>query len=157
MTLKSDLMAAIDQIITPELVALADAAVAYAASRGTVTPPAPPPALGYYTVHGIQCHLFGPERVTVPAGEQLWFNFKVNNTLAEPVGYGVLAPRTEEGQCAQSWTEETLQPGQVLEWRDHITFTVPGAYHLYMGVAFDGHDIAATWFRLSDSVSIIVV
>jgi hypothetical protein len=163
MSIKDEFMAAFDKIITPELAALADAAVAYAAARGTVTPTDPPPAtvLQLYTTHGIACTKFLAEKTTVSAGEPLWFQFRVNNTTSTPIGYEILAPRTEEGQCAQSWTVETLQAGQELDWRDHIDFTTPGTYHLYMGVGFtDKARLIAMldpWFRLSDSIVITVV
>lgn len=123
-------------------------------------PPVTPPPLQLYTTHNLQCYGFSVKQTLVGIGAQLWFHFKVGNVGQIPVGYEILAPRTEEGQCARSWTRETMQVGQILEWDDHIEFANPGVYHLYMGVGFENLDelvaMKEPWFRLSDSITITV-
>jgi uncharacterized protein (DUF433 family) len=121
--------------------------------------PAPAPG-GIFISHGIQGNAFSVEKSEVRVNELCWFNFKVTNTSDQPVKYGVLAARTESGQAAQSWTNATLEPRQVLEWRDHMEFANPGTYKLYLGIAYSDWRAAvamqAPWDRLSDSVTMVV-
>jgi uncharacterized protein (DUF433 family) len=113
-----------------------------------------------YTSHGVVANAFWVEKDTVGTDEPVWFHFKVTNPTAEPVPFSILAARAEEGQAAQSWTNQKLAPGQVLEWRDHINFKQAGTYHLYLGIGYANKDdcvaMRAPWDRLSDSVKVTV-
>jgi uncharacterized protein (DUF433 family) len=113
-----------------------------------------------YSSRGVAGNAFGVDKDTVSTNEPVWFHFKVTNTSPETVNYSILAARTEEGQAAQSWTNQKLKPGQVLEWRDHINFSQLGIYHLYLGIGYDNKDdcvaMRAPWSRLSDSVTVTV-
>ena len=121
----------------------------------TVLPiPATPPVTN--TSRGIVGRSFSVEQMSVPAGQPLWFNFKVENTTNQVVDYSILAARTEQGPAARSWTNEKLQPGQVLEWRDHINFPQPGAYKIYLGIGYDGDNANYPWDRLSPSITVSV-
>jgi uncharacterized protein (DUF433 family) len=114
-----------------------------------------------YSSHGVVGNAFRVENTTVEAGAPVWFRFKVTNSSLVPVNYSILAARTEEGQAAQSWTNQKLNPGQVLEWRDHLKFSAPGVYHLYLGIGYDNKDdcvaMRAPWSRLSESVTVTVI
>jgi len=119
----------------------------------------PPTSSGAYVSRGIQGSAFSVEKTEVRVKEDLWFNFKVTNTSDQPVRYGVLAARTESGQAAQSWSNETLAPRQVLEWRDHINLQAPGAYKLFLGICYgDSNEcmaMRAPWDRLSESITVV--
>jgi uncharacterized protein (DUF433 family) len=113
-----------------------------------------------YRSRGVMGNAFQIEKDTVEADEPVWFRFKVTNTSPAVVNYSILSARTEEGQAAQSWTNQKLKPDQVLEWRDHIQFSQPGVYHLYLAIGYDDKDdcvaMRAPWSRLSDSVTVTV-
>jgi hypothetical protein len=117
----------------------------------------PPPVSG---ARGIVANSFSIENTTAGAGADVWFNFEVRNTTQNPVGYGVLAAHTDVGFTAQSWTNETLQPGQVLTWRDHINIGTPGTYQVYLGICFSSRDACLTggapWERLSNSITVTI-
>jgi hypothetical protein len=90
----------------------------------------------------------------------VWFNFEVKNTSNSAVAYGVLAAHTDVGVTAQSWTNETLDAGETLTWRDHLEFSAPGTYQLYLGICFSDRNTClasgASWDRLSNYVTITI-
>ena len=104
---------------------------------------------------GIVCEEFEIETPDVKAGEQIWFKFKVRNETKEDVRYSILSVRTEFGSSGQSWTNQTLKAGQVLEWRDNIRLWVAADHPVFMGMWYgsidDGLRIDAVWERLTPS------
>jgi hypothetical protein len=124
---------------------------------------APPPATNtpsVYSSNGIVGQAFWVENATAGVNQMVWFNFKVTNTSNAPVSYSVLAAHSEVGPSAKSWSNEVLQAGQTLEWRDHIEFTATGTYRLYLGICYGGFNPCmanqATWDRLSPSITVTI-
>jgi hypothetical protein len=97
---------------------------------------------------------------TVAKGQDIWFEFQVVNTAPADVQFAVLAAHTDVGFTAQSWTNETLAPGQTLTWRDHINIGAPGTYQVYLGICFSSKDACLTggapWERLSNSITVTI-
>lgn len=137
----------------------------------TVPPPtatrpantAPPPATNtpsVYSSNGIVGQAFWVENPTAGVNQLVWFNFKVTNTSNAPVSYSVLAAHSEVGPSAKSWSNETLQAGATLEWRDHIEFSATGTYRLYLGICYGGFNPCmanqAAWDRLSPSITVTI-
>lgn len=124
---------------------------------------APPPATNtpsVYSSNGVVGQAFWVENPTAGVNQLVWFNFKVTNTSNAPVSYSVLAAHSEVGPSAKSWSNETLQAGQTLEWRDHIEFTATGTYRLYLGICYGGFNPCmanqAGWDRLSPSITVTI-
>ncbi len=123
---------------------------------------APPPATNtpsVYSSNGVVGQAFWVENPTAGVNQEVWFNFKVTNTSNAPVNFSVLAAHSEVGPSAKSWSD-VLQPGQVLEWRDHIEFSATGTYRLYLGICYGGFDPCvanqAPWDRLSPSITVTI-
>jgi hypothetical protein len=117
----------------------------------------PPPVSG---ARGIVANSFSIENTTAAAGADVWFNFEVRNTSQNSVSYGALAAHTDAGFTAQSWTNETFDPGETLTWRDHINIGTPGTYQVYLGICFDSKNAClsggAPWERLSASITVTI-
>ena len=139
---------------------------ATAAPTATAVPPtsvpvtvyAPTATSGYYS-HGIRGDSFSVENTSVNVNAEVWFNFQVTNTSADTVYYTALAAHTDAGYSAWSWTNQSLDPGQTLSWRDHLHFPATGTFQLYLGICY-GSSVTAcktqAWERLSPSVSVSV-
>lgn len=124
------------------------------------SPPPPSPAPAVYMSRGIRGDAFWVENPSAAVNQDIWFNFKVTNTLDSAVSYSVLAAHCDGGPNAKSWTNEKLNAHQTLEWRDHINIGAPGTYRLYLGICYGGKDAclanAAPWDRLSPDVTVTV-
>lgn len=108
---------------------------------------------------GVVANSFTVENSSAAVGQDVWFNFEVKNTSQSAVTYGALAAHTDVGVTAQSWTNESLDPGEVLSWRDHINFSAPGTYQLYLGICFADKNAClagAAWDRLSNYITITI-
>jgi hypothetical protein len=109
---------------------------------------------------GIQTLLFHMRQTTGNIGTLMWFDFKVVNTTASPITYGILAAHTDQGVTADSW-HDPLLPGKVLNWTDYIEFGSTGTYQVYLGICYASHDACKTdgapWTRLSDDVTVNIV
>jgi hypothetical protein len=110
--------------------------------------------------HGIVANSFSVESASAAPGQDVWFNFEVKNTSQSVVNYGALAAHTDVGVTAQSWTNEKLDPGQTLTWRDHINFPSAGTYQLYLGICYGDKNAClsggASWDRLSSYITITI-
>lgn len=133
-------------------------------STPTVVPTATIPAAtatpSVYMSHGIRGDHFAVNNTTAAANQDIWFEFKVTNTSNSAVAYGALGAKIENGGSQQSWSNETLQPGQVLQWNDHINIATPGTYKIYLAICYGAKsDCAANlnpWDRLSNSFTVVV-
>ncbi len=118
-----------------------------------------PTSTSTYNSRGIQGNSFSVENTSVSVNAEVWFDFQVTNTSATSVYYTALAAHTDVGYSAWSWTNQSLDPGQTLSWRDHMHFPYAGTYQLYLGICY-GSDVNAcksqSWDRLSPSVSVYV-
>lgn len=124
---------------------------------------APPPATStpsVYSSNGVVGNAFWVENTTAGVNQLVWFNFKVTNTSNKPVSFSVLAAHSEVGPTAKSWGDYTFQPGEVLEWRDHIVFSATGTYRVYLGICYGGYNPClanqASWDRLSPSITVTI-
>lgn len=123
--------------------------------------PQPTATTGPQGARGVIGVSFSVENSTAAVGQDVWFNFEVRNTSQSVVAYGALAAHTDAGVTAQSWTAETLDPGETLgPWRDHINFSAPGTYQLYLGICFADKNTCLTpgssWDRLSNYITITI-
>ncbi|MCC7360449.1 MAG: SH3 domain-containing protein [Anaerolineales bacterium] len=125
------------------------------------TNPPPPSATPQLGARGIVANSFSVENASAAVGQDVWFNFEVKNTSSAAVAYGVLAAHTDAGVTAQSWTNESLDPGETLTWRDHINFPAAGTYQLYLGICFGDKNAClsggAGWDRLSNNITITII
>jgi hypothetical protein len=123
-------------------------------------PPQPTATSAPQGSHGIVANSFSVENAQAAPGQDVWFNFEVRNTSQDVVNYGALAAHTDVGVTAQSWTNEKLNPGQVLTWRDHINFPAAGTYQLYLGICYGDKNSClangASWDRLSNYITITI-
>jgi LysM repeat protein len=140
-------------------------AVSTAVPTATPVPPTaqsptatPVPPSGYNS-HGIQGISFSVENTTASVNANVWFNFEVVNNSSVDVSYSALAGHTDAGFTAWSWTNQHLQPGEGLKWRDHINFSQAGTYQVYLGICYAGDTNACksqAWDRLSSSVTVVI-
>jgi hypothetical protein len=74
--------------------------------------------------------------------QQIWFNFTVTNPGSSPVSYGRLGVSVEEnGQNIPdlfhtSYSETTLQPGEVFTHRDWISLPRAGNFGLRLTICY---------------------
>jgi hypothetical protein len=136
--------------------------------QATAVPPTNPPAAtqppagptntpSVSGANGIQAS-FSMEKTSGAVNESMWFDFKVTNTTSSVITYGILAAHTDAGFTADSW-HEPLQPGKELVWKDHINFSTPGTYQVYLGICYQGHDTCkagGTWVKLSNSTAVTI-
>ena len=130
-------------------------------ATNTGAPPPPPAATNTPSVQGaggIETQLWTMAKTTGAPNESLFFEFKVVNTSGSAITYGILAGHTDSGVTADSW-HDPLQPGKVLDWKDHINFPNPGTYQVYLGICYQSHDVCksgGTWIRLSNSIAVTI-
>jgi hypothetical protein len=124
---------------------------------GLTAPPAATSTPNVSGANGIQA-TFSMEKTSGAVNESMWFDFTVKNTTSSVITYGILAAHTDAGFTADSW-HEPLQPGQTLPWKDHINFSAPGTYQVYLGICYQGHDTCktgGTWVKLSNSTAVTI-
>ena len=149
----------IDAAAPPPAATNAPAPTNTSAPAATNAPqPSATPQLG---ARGIVANSFSVENASAAVGQDVWFNFSVKNTSSGTVNYGVLAAHTDAGVTAQSWTNESLDAGETLTWRDHINFPTAGTYQLYLGICFSDKNACLTggagWDKLSSSITITII
>ena len=75
-------------------------------------------------------------------GQQIWFNFTITNPGASGVSYGRLGVAVEENGQNQSdlfhtsYSETTLKPGEVFNWRDYLTLPRAGSFALRLAICY---------------------
>jgi Bacterial SH3 domain len=124
---------------------------------GATAPPAATSTPNVSGANGIQA-TFSMEKTSGAVNESMWFDFTVKNTTSSAITYGILAAHTDAGFTADSW-HEPLQPGQTLPWKDHINFSAPGTYQVYLGICYQDHDTCktgGTWVKLSNSTAVTI-
>ena len=130
-----------------------------ATNTGAPPPPAATNTPSVQGAGGIETQLWTMAKTTGAPNESLFFEFKVVNTTGSAIsGYGILAGHTDSGVTADSW-HDVLQPGKVLDWKDHINFPDPGTYQVYLGICYQSHDVCkagGTWVRLSNSIAVTI-
>ncbi len=165
----SALVATVDVDVQALTIIAADAPPPASAPTNTSAPPAntnapPPPGPTATSApqgsRGVVANSFSVENASAAVGQDVWFNFEVKNTSQSAVAYGALAAHTDVGVTAQSWTNESLAPGQVLSWRDHVNFSAVGTYQLYLGICYGDKNAClsggAGWDRLSNYITITI-
>jgi hypothetical protein len=76
------------------------------------------------------------------AGQRIWFNMRITNPTGNPVSYGRLGVAVEEnGQNIAdmfhtSYSETTIEPGEVFSHRDGLTISRPGTYVLRLTICY---------------------
>ncbi len=78
-------------------------------------------------------------------GGGIWFNFAIRNQSATQVDYmrlGTFVDETNDFESGDgirghaSYSNWRLAPGEYLQHRDHVHFSTPGTYHLWLAVQF---------------------
>ena len=113
-----------------------------------------------YTANGIAGNYFYVENIVTHKGDPVWFDFKVTNNSGGDVYYGILSAQVKGVKMGQSWTNNRLKAGQVLEWRDHFSDLPAGTFPVFLGIC-TASQVACSdgtlWSRLSNDVIITVI
>ncbi len=71
-----------------------------------------------------------------------------------------MSAHTDVGQTGRSWTNAVLKAHKVLAWHDHMQFSAPGTYQVYLGICFDDggtcYSGSRSWERLSGSITVAI-
>jgi LysM repeat protein len=122
------------------------------AAAAVVAPPS-------FSSRGVNGDYLVFENPVVGPDDTIWFDFQVTNTGGR-LDYAVLSIHSDSGINGKSWTNDHLNGGQVLTWRDHISIDQPGNFLFYLAVCYDSKDAClsnqATWERLSKDVLVSV-
>jgi LysM repeat protein len=118
-----------------------------------------PTASTGYTSRGVVGNYFYVENMTTRQGDPVWFDFKVTNTGGDEY-YGILSAQVKGVKTGQSWTNNRLKAGEVLEWRDHFSDLPVGTFAVSLGICYSSQNACAgdgtLWERLSEDVIITV-
>ena len=124
----------------------------------TVGDPATYTSTGYSS-NGVNGNYFYVENIVTTKGDPVWFDFKVTNNSGGDVYYGILSAQVKGVKNGQSWTNNRLKAGQVLEWRDHFSDLPVGTFSVFLGICYQSQAACADgtlWARLSNDVIITV-
>ncbi len=111
-----------------------------------------------YTSRGVVGNYFYVENVISEQGNDVWFDFKVTNT-GDDAYFGILSAQVKGVRVGQSWTNNRLKAGQVLEWRDHFSDLPVGTFAVFLGICYSTQSACGDgtlWERLSPDVIITV-
>ena len=111
----------------------------------TPTPIAPTPTAGPPTFNGLVADKYWVEGAPGPfnPGSDIWFNLDISCVAVGDVAYEALGTWVEEtGQFQMSPLQQVFVPGQRLLWRDRITISAAGTYHLWLHICFSDTDCA---------------
>ena len=113
-----------------------------------------------YSSNGVVGNYFYVENMTTHKGDPVWFDFKVTNTGGD-IYYGILSAQVTGTKMGQSWTNNRLKAGEVLEWRDHFSDLPVGTYSVFLGICYSSQTACTgdgtLWQRLSNDVIITVL
>ena len=132
----------------------------------TNTPKPEPPA---QDTRGLVAEYFNIqwERANLTVNGEIWFGFKVVNTVGYDVPYNMLGVMPKkDGQDRFEWfqwsyggKDHVISP-QGLEWEDHIELPESGNYTLRLSICFDGLDACkaggGTWATLSQEIAVTI-
>jgi LysM repeat protein len=113
-----------------------------------------------YSSNGVDGNYFYVENIVTHKGDPVWFDFKVTNNSGGDVYYGILSAQVQGVKVGQSWTNNRLKAGQVLEWRDHFTDLPAGTFAVFLGICYQSQAACgdgSLWQRLSSNVTITVL
>jgi LysM repeat protein len=112
-----------------------------------------------YTSNGVTGNYFYVENIVTNKGDPVWFDFKVTNNSGGDVYYGILSAQVKGVKVGQSWTNNRLTAGQILEWRDHFSDLPAGTFAVFLGICYQSQAACGDgtlWDRLSNDVIINV-
>jgi hypothetical protein len=85
--------------------------------------------------HGVTgtFRLEAAQRVYQP-NEQIWFRWTVTNLTEAALNYGYIGVVQSTGGFHTSWSGSFLRPRSTSNWRDWVSFSMPGEYTVFLSM-----------------------